>query len=499
MMLRLILIISIFSLSISESIGHRNIYKTKHDRNTDNSSINTYNNRNEAELIDYIQSTIETNNIPGLSVSVINQGSIVWNKSFGMANVDDNVEVDENTKFMLASVSKTVTATALMQLWEDGLINLNQNISNYLPFEVIHPDYPNTPITARMLLAHTSGIRDNWGVMDYYPGDPDIALSDYLQQYLVAGGDLYNSNLNYTNNQPGTSFSYSNNGAALVGLLVEAISGVPFNQYCNQNIFEPLSMESRWFLNELDVNNIAMPYNLDNGSGDNCFDIGCGVFNGSNPCQCDQACIDYGDCCFDYEETCGEDGTGSGDATYNPIGHYGYADYPSGQLRTSAKDLAKFLILFSNGGSYQGTNILEEETVNLMKTLPFENINDQQAYMWYYKLQNLRYLFGHNGGDLGVITDMFMSNNTGVGVIVLSNISNYNAVIDIENAIFDYSDNYGFNLIGDLNNDFSVNILDVILVIDIILNSGFNQNADINSDNQINIQDIILLIDIIIS
>ena len=103
-------------------------------------------------------------------MSVINQGSIVWNKSFGMANVDDDVEVDENTKFMLASVSKTVTATALMQLWEDGLINLNQNISNYLPFEVIHPDYPNTPITARMLLAHTSGIRDNWGVMDYYPG-----------------------------------------------------------------------------------------------------------------------------------------------------------------------------------------------------------------------------------------------------------------------------------------------------------------------------------------
>ena len=58
---------------------------------------------------------------------------------------------------------------------------------------------------------------------------------------------------------------------------------------------------------------------------------------------------------------------------------------------------------------------------------------------------------------------------------------------------------HGFNLIGDLNNDYSVNILDVILVIDIILNSGYNQNADINSDNQINIQDIILLIDIIIS
>ena len=85
-----------------------------------------------------------------------------------------------------------------------------------------------------------------------------------------------------------------------MGLLVETISGMPFNQYCNQNIFEPLNMDSRWFLNELDVNNIAMPYNLDNGSGDNCYDIGCGVFNGSNPCQCDQACLDYGDCCFDY-------------------------------------------------------------------------------------------------------------------------------------------------------------------------------------------------------
>ena len=79
------------------------------------------------------------------------------------------------------------------------------------------------------------------------------------------------------------------------------------------------------------------------------------------------------------------------------------------------------------------------------------------------------------------------------------NISNYNSVIDIENAIFDYSDNYGFNILGDLNDDSTVNILDVIIIIDMILNGEYNSNADINNDTQINIQDIVFIVNMIIT
>ena len=112
----------------------------------------------------FIESIMESDNIPGLSVAVVKGEHIVWDKSFGMANIEQNIPVSDTTMFMLASVSKTVTATALMQLWEDDLINLDEDINSYLPFNVVHPDYPNISITPKMLLTHTSGIKDNWNV-----------------------------------------------------------------------------------------------------------------------------------------------------------------------------------------------------------------------------------------------------------------------------------------------------------------------------------------------
>ena len=464
-------------------------------------TLSNYQYRNEAELINFIEDVVDLNNVSGLSVSVVEGEHIVWNKAFGMANIEEGIMVSDSTMFMLASVSKTVTATALMKLWEDGLINLNQNINNYLPFEVRHPDFPLIPITAKMLLSHTSGIKDNWGVMPYYEGDSDIELSIYLEEYLVPGGDFYNQNLNFTNNAPGTNFSYSNIGAALIGYLVEAISNQPFNEYCNQHIFDPLDMSGRWFLSELDVSNIAIPYEVSSdGSGNNCYDIGCGVFNSSNPCQCDEACISYGDCCDDYNQVCGEDGTGDG-VGFSPIDHYGYSDYPSGQLRISSKDLAKFLVLFNNGGIYQDIRILEEQTVEYMKTIAYPDIDSQQAFIWYYKNQAGRNLFGHNGGDWAVSADMFISLSDEIGVIVLTNCANYSAMIEIENALFDYAEQYDFisDVMGDLNFDLLVNILDVIILIDIVIQNEYIDNGDLNYDNQINVQDIILMVNMIIS
>ena len=150
--------------------------------------------RNEQELINFIESIMESDNIPGLSVAVVKGEHIVWDKSFGMANIEQNIPVSDTTMFMLASVSKTITATALMQLWEDDLINLDEDNNSYLPFNVVHPDYPNIPITPKMLLTHTSGIKDNWNVMDYYDGDSELALGYYLEQYLTPNGDFYNQN-----------------------------------------------------------------------------------------------------------------------------------------------------------------------------------------------------------------------------------------------------------------------------------------------------------------
>ena len=457
--------------------------------------------RNEDELLQFIESTMQTYLVPGLSVSVVKDDNIVWEKHLGHADIANDIFVDQNTMFILSSISKTVTATALMQLFEDGFFELDDDIDNYLPFNVNHPDYPLVPITFKMLLSHTSGIEDNWGAMPYYEGDSDVELNYYLNQYLTPGGNLYNSSSNFTNSMPGTNYSYSNIGAALIGLLVEEISAQPFNEYCNENIFEPLNMDNTsWFLSEINnLDQVALPYQITSGSGDTCLEIGCGIYDESNPCFCDSACIDYGDCCSDYDDVCGEDGSGSNQGNLITQGNYGYADYPSGQLRTTSNNLARFMALFMNDSTYNDVEILDPNTIELIKTIHYPQVNSTQGLIWYYKNENERTLFGHNGGDIGSLTEMFISFSNNIGVVLLSNSSNYNAIVEIENAIFNFAEATDFTVIGDVNADEIINVQDIVLVVNFILNDLYSDLADLNSDGIIDVLDIVQLVNVILS
>ena len=140
--------------------------------------------KSEEDLIEFIENIMVTNQIPGISASIVKNNSIVWDHYFGHANLDEEITVMENTMFSLASVSKTVTVTALMQLWEEGFFDMDDDIDQFLPFNVNHPDYPFIPITFKMLVTHTSGIKDHWNVMTYYDGDPDLELGYFLEEYL---------------------------------------------------------------------------------------------------------------------------------------------------------------------------------------------------------------------------------------------------------------------------------------------------------------------------
>ena len=457
--------------------------------------------RDEDQLLQFIESTLDTYLIPGLSISVVKDESIVWEKHFGYANIEQNILVDENTMFILSSISKTVTATALLQLFEDNLFMLDDDIDDYLPFDVNHPDYPFVPITFKMLLSHTSGIQDNWSVMPYYDGDSELELSYYLSQYLIPGGEFYNANANFTNASPGTNYSYSNIGIALIGLLVEQISNQSFNEYCIENIFDPLNMNNAfWFLSEIEnLDQVALPYQLTSGNGNSCFEIGCGVYNQDNPCFCDLACIDYGDCCFDYDDVCGEGGTGSNPGNLTEYENYGYSDYPSGQLRITSNDLAKFMSAYMGQGVYDGVRILEPETIELIKTVHYPDVNLNQGLTWYYKNQNDRILFGHNGGDIGSLTEMFISFSDSLGVVLLTNSSNYWPLIEIENAVLSFAEENNFIESGDVNSDSNINIQDIVLVINLILNSEYEYLADLNLDNVVDVLDIVQLVNLILN
>lgn len=330
------------------------------------------------DLDNFIQEQMGVAHIPGLSACIIKDNQVVWSKGYGWAIIEEEVPVSPDTMFILASISKTVTATALMQLYEDGLFDLDDDINDYLSFEVRNPHHRREPITFRMLLTHVSSIRDNWKVYNslyVFGDDSEIALYDFLNGYLTPGGEYYSRIHNFYQFEPGASWHYSNVGFALVGYLVESITGVPFDLYCEYNVFTPLGMEeTSWRLKELNVSHIAMPYSYSPRNG-----------------------------------------------TYTPIGHYGFPTYPDGSLRTSVSQLARFLICFINYGELEGTRIMSESTVKQMRTIQYPLIAPWQGLAWFYRLGNGQILLGHDGGDYGAATLMFFRPKDGVGVILLAN------------------------------------------------------------------------------
>jgi len=319
------------------------------------------------DLDDYILARMATARVPGLSVCVVKDGEIVLSRAYGLANVKKKVPVTPDTLFLLASISKTVTATALMQLYEQGKFGLDDPIAPFLPFPVVNPHHSDTPITFRELLAHVSSIRDN-GILDsLVKGDSPAPLGSYLKKYLKKAK-------NYYIYAPGEQYDYCNIGFALCGYLVESIAGQPFDAYCREHIFAPLGMsETSWFLAGLDTSHVAMPYKS-SGEG------------------------------------------------YAPYGHWGFPFYPCGQLRTSAPQLARFLMAHMNGGEYGGARILEPATVEAMHTVQYPSLDPYYYCLGFVRVSSdgMTYI-GHDGGLPGVRTLMYYQLETGVGVIQLGN------------------------------------------------------------------------------
>ncbi len=323
----------------------------------------------------FITEFMEQNQVPGLSACIVVDSEILWSGAWGFQHIENQILASASTVYMMASVSKTFTGTALMQLWEDGLFELDDSVSDYLPFSVTHVSYPETPITFQMILTHSSGIKDNWDVMGsvYHAGDSPIPLYDFLYSYYTPGEPFYDPDKNFFTWEPGTHTSYSNMAYALMGLLVQEISGLPFDEYCNQNIFEPLGMdETSWFFADLDSTHIAMPYHWDGDS-------------------------------------------------YIPYGYFGYADYPAGQLRTSAAQLAIWLSAFLNNGSYNDFSLLDSTTVDMITTLQNPDISSAMGLTWFRRESGERVFWEHGGADQGVKTKILFNPTGNYGIVALTN------------------------------------------------------------------------------
>lgn len=174
----------------------------------------------------YIRERMAALNVPGAAVAVVRDGEIVHLAGYGVAN-DEGDPMTSQTPFLLASLSKSMTSVAVMQLVEQGLVELDAPIQRYLPWFM-----PDAPITVRQLLNQTSGLDELEGYeRNLDPGGPD-GLARSIRK--LATSDL--------NRPPGTAFEYSNSNADTLGLLIETVSGQSYGDYMATHVFAPLGM-----------------------------------------------------------------------------------------------------------------------------------------------------------------------------------------------------------------------------------------------------------------
>jgi CubicO group peptidase (beta-lactamase class C family) len=343
-------------------------------------SISGQVNPNPSPALDaLIQEEMQLEQFPGVATVIVKNGKIVWLKTYGWADVTNSVPVNQNTVFLLASVSKLFTGTAAMQLVDENVISLDDDIAQHLPFPFEIPAAPAQTVTFRHLMTHTSSAYDNYDVMEGYYDfpDPTISLGDCMFRYFSPDGEDYDPIGNFLSQSPGTAFEYSNMATALNGYLVELISEQPFNEFCHENIFEPLCMENTgWFFSDFEPNQVALPHQYVNG-------------------------------------------------TYEPYPHFGFADYPDGQLRSTVLDLANFMIAMLNNGTFGDQSILSSSAVNQMLTVQFPPLEDTQGLNWYkeelYHSNGTTWLWGHNGGEMGTSTVLYIDPVNKIGLCVLTN------------------------------------------------------------------------------
>lgn len=335
--------------------------------------------QNLPEIEQMVTQEITGKKAVGLAVAVIDSGEIVHLGANGFYDLENKKEAGIHTPFQISSVSKTVTNMAVFKLVESGKIDLEADINNYLPFRVENPFYPDDMITTRELLNHRSGIKDDYQIYEPHwmepKGDPTIPLEKFLEDYLSVDGALY-SDTHFDSTENYQSFAYSNTGVAVLGLIVQHVSGMAYEDFCQKEIFIPLEMtNTSWFLKNLDTSQVAKTY-------------------------------------------AGNDSTG-----FVFRGHNGYPDYPGGQLRTSIDDFAKLIAGYLSSSDQF---ILTEETRS--RITPAPAIAHDGFFSWFLRPVADHLYYVHPGGDIGA------------RAIVLMDVSQNNAMILFANSEYDYMD-----------------------------------------------------------
>src|SRR5436305_4104866 len=310
-----------------------------------------------------IPSQLRNRNIAGAVVSVVKDGQALFQKGYGYADVEEKKPVlPDQTLFRPGSVSKLFTATAVMQLVEQGKVDLNSDVNDYLDF-AIPKTYPE-PVTLRQLLTHTGGFEETLKNL-FVAHESDIKpLRTYLMNEMPAR--IF---------PPGKVPSYSNYGFTLAGYIVERASGEKFERYVDNHILKPLRMTNSTF-------DQPLPPQL-------APQMSKGYLNASKKPR-----------------------------------HFAFVQAaPAGALSTTAADMTRFMLAFLQDGSVDGVAILKPETVRQMETRQFElhpMINGLGITFMEYCMNPVR-VIAHGGDTVYFHSDMVLVPDQHIGYFISYN------------------------------------------------------------------------------
>jgi CubicO group peptidase (beta-lactamase class C family) len=316
----------------------------------------------EAFLDGIVPLQLKHSDIAGATISVVKDGKLLFAKGYGYADVQKKQPVSpRDTLFRPGSISKLFTWTAVMQLFEQGKLDLDRDVNEYLDFKI--PDSFGKPITLKNIMTHTPGFEEQ--IKDLFtttPGSPN--LGEYLKTHIPAR--IY---------PPGTVPAYSNYATALAGYIVQRVSGRPFEDYIDENILKPLNMAHSTFRQPLPSNLASL--------------MSSGYRLGSDPSQ-------------PFE-------------IVNP--------FPAGSLSSSAVDMAQFMMAHLQDGQLGDVRILKPETARLMHSRLFalDDAANAMCYGFYEETRNGHRIIGHGGDTVYFHSDMHLVLDQHVGFFVSYN------------------------------------------------------------------------------
>ena len=340
----------------------------------------------EKRIDQAIQQVMNEFEAVGVSAVVVQDGEIVYEKAFGYANLDTQTPLTTNHFMRIASISKSFTATSLMQFVEKGFISLDDDVSDLIGFQVRNPHHPKVPITLRMVLSHTASFRDpeNYSTLDHI--NPAV------------NGDCIATYYDYA---PGTGYNYSNLGLNFAGAILEKVSGVRFDRYVKENVILPLGLHAGHNIDELDMSKCASIYRYQDGQ---------------------------------YVES----------SAYGSVAHriddyvIGYSApifSPTGGVKISAHDLATYMMMHMNYGELNGVRIISEESAKTMQTPVWTKLTDD-VYEDQYGLCLMEFVdylddpqyntpgnypVGHTGDAYGLRSIMIWSPADQWGIVAITN------------------------------------------------------------------------------